>query len=121
LNTVNELTDYYKLLNVPRNASLTQITAAFKLIAKDCSELMISHGEIKKRIEKEFSKYQLAFKTLTSKQEKEKYDLRLEQLESKEAKHLTLKREQYYWNKIEPVQPERPINFTFSKLKVTEF
>jgi curved DNA-binding protein CbpA len=83
-----EITDYYKLLNVPYNATIDQITEAYRTIAKDCALLLEEHQEMKKKIESEFSLYQQAFKTLTNIHEKNRYDLNLRLLELKNKEEI---------------------------------
>jgi tetratricopeptide (TPR) repeat protein len=122
----NDPVDYYKLLNVPADSSIEQITIAYRSIARDCSQLLEAHSEMKSRIENEFVQFQNAFKTLTNKNEKEKYDLTLKLLELKKREEKLVKekaeklKSDDYENTRIKISTTGPLSFTFSKFKVVE-
>jgi DnaJ-class molecular chaperone len=114
-----ETVDYYKLLNVPYNATEEQISEAYKSLAKDCAFLINTVPRKKKSIEREFSKFQIAFKILTNKQEKEKYDLKLQQEKEKLYDPTFMSKVSSGTGVSSPFRTE-PIVFTFTKVTIPD-
>jgi DnaJ-class molecular chaperone len=114
-----EAVDYYRLLNVPYNATEEQILEAYKLLAKDCAFLINTVPRKKKSIEREFSKFQIAFKILANKQEKEKYDLKLKQEKEKQYDPTFMSNVSSGTAVFSAFRTE-PIVFTFTKVTIPD-
>ena len=69
---VDEPGDYYRLLGVPRNASLERIKRAYKLRAREC------HPDTTGGSTERFSALQRAYETLSNPERRARYDRTLE-------------------------------------------